>query len=265
MGYVLGRKNMTSRNLLTVLLPIYNGKDFLDRCLESLCQQTYKGFNIICVDDGSTDNTPKILKKWKARFNRDRMKIITNSVTQGVTKSLNLGLEKILSIYTARIDCDDWWEKDKLIKQLDFLESHPDYGVIGCNYVNLTKTSARKINLPHSDLEIKRRIIARNPFAHSCVIFRTDLVKRLGGYNNQIRYGQDYDLWLKCLPETRFYNLQEYLCFRNIGQGISYENQKEQMLQCMKTQIKYIQLYKLSPINYLYLIEPLMLVIKNSL
>lgn len=256
---------MTDNCKVTVLLSVFNGEKYLDRCLESLFNQTYSCFNILCIDDGSTDSTLKKLKTWKYKFKPGRMKYISNHLNQGLTKCLNVGLKMINTTYTARIDSDDWWEPDKLEKQLKYLKSNPGYGVIGCNYTNLRNSKQIKVVLPESDYQIKQRIIIKNPFAHSCVVFDTLLVKKLGGYDSDIRYGQDYDLWLRCFPQTKFHNLQEFLCHRSIGSGISVSHQKEQMLQCMKTQIRYIRLYNLSPLNYIYLIEPLALVIKNLL
>jgi glycosyltransferase EpsE len=250
---------------VTVLLSVYNSDKFLNRCFSSLKAQTCQDFTILCVNDASTDASLKIIKHWKSIFSSKRFTIINNSSNQGLTRSLNIGLNVIKSAYTARIDADDWWDETKLTKQLDFAAANQDYGVIGCNYCNVVNGKYKKIILPTTDVQIKSKMIATNPFAHSCVLFKTDLIKQIGAYDSKVKYGQDYDLWLRCLPLTKFYNLQELLCFRHVGSGISVSNQKEQMFQCIRTRVKYIQKYHLSIINYSYLLEPLLVGIKSIL
>ena len=245
---------------VTVLLSVYNGSSSLERCLGSIASQTFQAFAIVCVDDGSTDNSLEVLKRWQKKL-VSRLIILRNQKNIGLTKSLNKGLHVIRTPYTARVDTDDWWDREKLAKQVAFLEQNSDYGVVGCNYINVGSSGEQKVVLNETDTAIRRDIIKRNPFAHSCVVFRTNLIQKLGGYDNSIRYGQDYDLWLRCYPFTKFYNLQEFLCHRTVGRGISVEKQRQQMIQGIKTQIKYIRKYRLPIVNYIYLLELLGLVV----
>jgi glycosyltransferase involved in cell wall biosynthesis len=248
---------------ITILISIYNGAETLDRCFESIQRQTFQDFEIVCINDGSTDTTKNLLGKWQTTFG-ERFKLIENTPGLGLTKSLNKGLELAQGNYTARIDADDWWHREKLEKQIAFLTIHPEYGLIGCNYINITQDKELPVILKTSDTEIRKSIIQRNPFAHSCVIFDTALVKSVGKYNENVRHGQDYDLWLRVLPESKLYNLPEFLCYRSIDQGISLEKQRAQMWQCMKTQVKYIKKYNFSVSNYLYLIEPLIVILSPN-
>lgn len=243
-----------SQSEVTVLLAIHNGAATLDRCLESISSQSYGCWTLLCIDDASTDETSAILTRWQRKLG-DRMRIHRNASNHGLTKSLNTGLSMITTRYTARIDADDWWSGEKLQQQLTFLKDHRDYGVIGCNYRNVTRAGARQVLLPQTDEQIRRTIIQRNPFAHSCVVFQTILVQSLGGYDERVRYGQDYDLWLRCLPLTRFCNLPDSLCWRSVGRGISVEKQRQQMLQGVRTQMKYIRKYRLPLTSYLYTLE----------
>ncbi|HSX41730.1 MAG TPA: glycosyltransferase [Candidatus Saccharimonadales bacterium] len=239
---------------VAVLIAVHNSQKTLDRCFESLTAQTYKNFTVICVNDASTDATTGALEKWQKKLG-SRLKVITNPQNIGLTKSLNLGLKAITARFTARIDGDDWWHPDKLALQLDFLKTHPDYQVIGCNYVNIGATGQQEIITNETDAAIRQNFLKRNQLAHSCVVFDTKFVKKLGGYDENVRYGQDYDLWLRCLPKTKFYNLQQTLCYRHVGSGISVEKQREQMLQGIKIQTKYIRTHSLPLSNYLYTLE----------
>ncbi len=245
---------------VTVLLSVHNGEAGLDRTMRSLFEQTYQSFSVICIDDASTDQTPLLLAQWHEKL-QGRLKIIRNDVNMGLTWSLNRGLAAITTLYTARIDADDWWHKEKLAQQIKFLESNPDYGLVGCCYSNKSPKSKKEFFMPQTDDAIRRSILKRNPFAHSCVIFSTALVQEVGGYDESVRYGQDYDLWFRLLPLTKCYNVPHVLCYRSVGQGISVEKQKEQMRQSLKTQMKYIQRYHWPLKSYGAMVEPLLVML----
>lgn len=245
-----------------VLISLYNAEKTLDMTFKSLSLQSFQDFRIIAIDDTSTDNTNQKLLKWQTSFGSDRFVLIKNKTNLGLTKSLNKGLSLITEPYTARIDADDWWHEEKIESQIEFLDSHLDYGIIGCNYTNLIKNGKENhIHCPETDETIKKSMIRRNPFAHSCVMFRTDIIKNIGGYNEKIQYGQDYELWLRCSELTKFYNLQKILCFRNAQSGISFEKQNEQMFQCIKTQIHYIKKLNRPIFEYRFLLEPLIVIL----
>lgn len=249
---------------ISVLIAIHNGEATLDRCFESLRKQTLPDFSIVCIDDASTDTTPTMLEKWKLIFGDDRMFVINNKENLGLTKSLNQGLGRIHTKYTARIDADDWWDRSKLERQLTFLWSHSDCGAIGCSYVNIAYGKERVVSPPETDDAIRKNIFRRNPFAHSAVIFDTALVKGIGGYDDRIRYGQDYDLWLRLLPLTKFTNLPDTLCFRNADSGISYRKQSAQMRQCVQTQLRYLRLYRRPLSEYRFILDPLLVMVTPS-
>ena len=246
---------------LTILIPIYNGAATLDRCMESLQKQTFQQFNVLCVNDASTDQSLTLLKKWQTIFGEDKLQVLTNQENQGITISLNSGLALIKTPWTARLDGDDWWHHEKLAQQMHFLQNHSGYGLIGCNYTNIAYGKEKSITCPESDATIKKNIFKRNPFAHSTVVFDTALVNAMDGYDASIRYGQDYDLWLRLLPHTKFHNLQTVLCYRNAESSISQVHQNAQMRQCLKTQLKYLKLYQRSYLEYRFLLEPLFVIL----
>lgn len=250
---------------VSVLLSVLNGENTLDKCLGSVLNQTYQNFKVVCLNDNSTDRTAEILAKWQKIFGADRFTLLNNKVKLGVAKSSNKGLQYIDSPYTARIDHDDYWHKEKLEKQMAFLEKNQKYGLIGCNYIGFYEDNAQKekqFYLPETDEIIKKKLFQKNPFAHTCTVIKTELIKKVGGYTESIKYGSDLDLYLKILPYTKLYNLQEFLCYRlMLNQGISIGKQREQMWQSIKTRVKYMIKYKYSWINFLYLINPLLVIL----
>lgn len=241
-----------------VLISLYNAQKTLDKTFESLQTQTFQDFRIVAINDCSKDTTLLLLQKWQGKFGKERFLIIDNQTNLGLTKSLNKGLSVINEPSTARIDADDWWHPQKIEKQIHYLESHPEYGLVGTWYENISLKKSKKITLPETDADIRKTIFKRNPFAHSAVLFRTVLVRNIGGYSENVYFGQDYDLWLRLLPLTKFHNLPEVLCYRNAEETLTSIKQKEQMLQCIKTQIKYIKKYHYPWTNYFYLLEPLL-------
>jgi glycosyltransferase involved in cell wall biosynthesis len=248
---------------VSILISTYNEEKNIDKCFESMKNQTFQDFEIVCVNDASKDSTSEKLKKWQKIFGLDKFILLNNLENLGLTKSLNLALEKARGKYIARIDADDLWEKEKAARQVDFMEKNHEYGIIGCNHINVYKNNKIKkyIKLPETHEMISKKLFRRNPFAHSCIMAKTELIKKVGGYNEKIKYGQDYELWLKCFPLTKFYNIQEFLCSRNIDDGISVKKQNIQMWQSIKTRVKYIRKYKYGWKNYFYLLEPLIVIL----
>ena len=244
-----------------ILISLYNAEKTLDATFKSLKRQTFQDFRIIAINDHSTDATLSLIKKWQEKMGKDRFIIINNEENIGLTKSLNKGLNQITEPYTARIDADDTWDTTKLEKQITYLEKYPKCGIIGTWYVNISSKGEKKVTLPVTNTEIKNSIFKRNPFAHSCIIFRTELIKEVGLYDENARYGQDYELWLRLLPKTTFANIPEFLCFRNIENTLTARNQRAQMLQGVETQLKYLKLYEQPVMEYRFIIEPFLVAI----
>lgn len=253
--------SLTTGASLTVLLAVHNGEKTLERALESLNKQTYQDFSVCCIDDASSDTTLSILESWQKVFGECRFRIFKNETNLGLTRSLNIGLQNITTPLIARLDADDWWHEKKLERQTQFMKEHPGYGLLGCNYINITNRSSRPVTCKESDDLIRKSIFSRNPFAHSCIVFEAALVTKLGGYDEHVRYGQDYDLWLRMLTHTKMHNLQEFLCFRNAESGISQEKQNAQMKQCIRTQLKYLKLYHRPFWEYTAILEPILVIL----
>lgn len=243
---------------VSILLSVFNAEKTIDKTFESLLAQTSQDFSIVVINDSSQDDTQTHLERWKSTFGEERFVLLQNEKNLGLTRSLNRGLGSITTPYTARIDADDWWHPMKLERQISFLEKNPDYGLVGCHYINVFGQSERIVCPPETDRVIKQQIFGYNPFAHSTVIFRTTLVQTAGGYDESIYFGQDYDLWLKLLPKTKFYNIPEILCYRTGDAGISRDRQNDQIRQYMRTQWKYLRLYHYPLWSYFFLVRPVL-------
>ncbi|PIT98246.1 MAG: hypothetical protein COT71_01740 [Candidatus Andersenbacteria bacterium CG10_big_fil_rev_8_21_14_0_10_54_11] len=248
------KNTLSFKPKVSILLPVYNGESTFDAALASIAAQTYQNFEVICIDDGSTDTTPALLQRWQQQL---PIKILTHSHNWGLTRSLNQAIAAARGELIARIDADDIWLPDKLQRQVDLLDNDPALGIVGCWYKNQTDEGVIAFALPETDQEIKRRIFRQNPLGHSCIVMRTVLVKQHGGYDESVRYGQDHELWLRLLPHTEFYNIPAYLCLRRVG-GLSDRRVRAQMLQGIRTRLHYLHRYHAPLREYPFLLEPML-------
>lgn len=158
---------------ISVVMSVRNGEKYLQEAVDSILRQSYKDFEFIIVDDCSRDKTAYLLK----RISDSRVRIITNSVKKGLTASLNFALKNSRGRFIARMDSDDIAVKDRLKKQVVFLEKNPAVGVVG-SWVELIDDQGRTkgfMKFPKEPKDILRKIFLYNPIRHSTVMFRKEL------------------------------------------------------------------------------------------
>lgn len=186
---------------VSVLLPCYNATATLLEALESVFCQTFTDFEIVAVDDGSTDDTACILD---ACTQRDRRLKVLRQRHSGIISALNFGLQACQAPYIARMDADDRCHPERLELQVRFLNEHPEIALVGCLVQGFPPQQVRegfKIymewqNSLTTDDEIRRQIFIESPFAHPSVVLRREWVERVGSYQER-GWPEDYDLWLR--------------------------------------------------------------------
>lgn len=252
--------------LITVLMPVYNEKErYLKKSIESILQQTFSNFEFIIINDGS-DNK-RCIDILQEYANRDaRIKLINYKRSRntfgntGVTAVLNFGLEEARGKYVARIDSDDFADKERFSTQLDFMENNPDFALCGTWGKVVNKDDAiigEKKGYSEYD-EIKKKIISINHFTHSTLFFNKDTVLSIGGYNNQMIKAQDYDLLLKIIPRYKVRIIPEFLSYyRANDDSISFSNNKLQEKYAMRARLNALRFYGYPNIYYLKLIRPM--------
>ena len=181
-----------------------NRSIFLTAALSSLTKQNFKDFEVIVVNNGSTDDTQKVLVSFK---NELPLNIISFPENIGITKARQEALLKSAGEYIAILDDDDEWvEADKLKKQTQFLDSHADYVLIGGGIKAGGKLRLR----PESDPQIKSSMLLRNNFFTSTVMFRRDAAIKAGGFiYDGVDFAEDYDLWLRLGKKGKMYNFPQ--------------------------------------------------------
>lgn len=205
---------MNEQPLVSIIIPTHNRQGYLKRAIKSVLCQTYQNIEIVVIDDGSTDETPKIVSELAKK--EPRITALKNEINLGFVKTLNRGINRARGKYIARLDDDDFWvDPKKLEKQVGFLERHPDYVLVGGGVIKIDKEGKELVRylLPEKDEVIRRSILIDNLFAHSAVLFKKDAWERAGGYDGEFGFFADRDLWLKLGKLGKFYNFQEYFVY----------------------------------------------------
>jgi glycosyltransferase involved in cell wall biosynthesis len=218
--------------IISIILPTYNGGKYIKRAIESVISQSILTWELLVIDDGSTDDTEKIVREYKNK--EERIIYIKNEVNLGIQKSLNKGLREAKGEYIARIDDDDEWvDKNKLKNQIEFLRNNKNCILVGTGVIIVNEKGKELFRylLPESNEEIRNNILGKNCFVHSSVLFRKDNALRLKGYSEtrEVRHIEDYDLWLKLGTVGEFANLPIYsVKFTQREGSISFVNKIEQ-------------------------------------
>jgi len=183
---------------VSVVITTFKRPWFLREAIESVLSQNFKNFELIIVND---DPAGEEIDRMISSFRDSRIVYVKNKENLGSTKSLNVGLRTAKGEYIAILDDDDvWLSKEKLSYQVRFLDENPEYVLLGTNGVIVDAASGKEItksNYPADDKELRKMILKSNPFAHSSVMFRREIAEAVGGYDESLPRGKDYDLWLK--------------------------------------------------------------------
>ena len=198
---------------VTVLMAVHNGERYLRRAIDSILCQTFSDFEFLIVNDGSSDGSGDIL----ASYHDPRIRVIENASNIGLTRSLNAGLAAAQGELIARQDADDVSHFNRLYKQVQFMERHPEVAVVGTagRFIDDKGRPRRSIAqiTCTSAIAIRWQLLFEGPFAHSSVMFRKAVVwVSLGGYDERYRISQDFELWSRLgAHEYAMSNLPERL------------------------------------------------------
>lgn len=194
---------------ITVLMPAYNAGKYIREAITSVLEQSFADFELLIVNDGSTDDTADIINS----FNDERI-VVLSQENKGVAAALNNGLRHAQAPYIARFDADDVCYPYRLQVQYDFITSHPYYSIIGSG-VDYTDVNGDLIftwqpdALSHNQIrQLSYRIC---PFIHSSVFYKRDTVLNAGGYNELAYTFEDHFLWAGILKHEKAFNLNQPL------------------------------------------------------
>lgn len=213
---------MSQMPLVSVLMPVYNAEaDTFKTAVESILNQTYKNFEFIIINDGSTNNTEEVILSFKD----ERIRYFKNNKNLKIIKTLNIGLELARGKYIARLDSDDYCDKTRLEKQVKYLEENPEIGLLGTYYEHVPEN--RVVAHPFKPDEVKLYLRGcQNCILHSSAMFRKSVLDKLNlKYNECALHAEDYMLWSNISNVTGVAIYPEVLTFyRSSASGISSSN-----------------------------------------
>ncbi|MFN0120054.1 MAG: glycosyltransferase family 2 protein [Blastocatellia bacterium] len=226
---------------VSVVMPVRNGMPYLPEAVESILGQSFRDFEFLIVDDASTDETPDYLRS----LSDHRISIITHKVSQGVARSLNHGMMLAAAPLIARQDADDVSEPDRFLKQTEWMRRRPECQVFGSQVkkINQAGELVEVFPRPMSDAEFERMFaLYATPFTHGSVMMRRAAVMSAGGYREQIRCAEDYDLWLRLAGPGALNNHPDVLYrYRVHDEQICVKNQNEASADCWVSRVMYAE------------------------
>jgi glycosyltransferase involved in cell wall biosynthesis len=189
---------------ISVIMPVHNYATYLPAAIESVLNQTYDNFEIIIIDDGSTDNSLEVMHS----YSDPRLRLFSNKKNKGISLTLNYGLAAAKGRYIARMDADDMSVPTRFATQLAFLEENKEYGMVGSfgNRITADGEWESLLEFPVDHDDIAFEMIFGCQFIHSAVMMRKGLVKKLK-YDAVMQNAEDYELWFRMMDQALVYNL----------------------------------------------------------
>tara|TARA_B100001750_G_scaffold248161_1_gene277196 strand:- start:2947 stop:4020 length:1074 start_codon:yes stop_codon:yes gene_type:complete len=200
---------------ISVIMTVLNGEKFISKSIDSLFAQSYQNWELIIINDGSTDDTEDIIKT----FNSLKIKIITNKSTMGTSYSRNLAISRTKGHYIAILDSDDISLPKRFELQKNYLDNNSNVGLVGCNMAIIDENceilkeedEIHSRPFPSEPTYVKWRLLWNNVICHSSVMFRKTIYEKTNGYHQELPFAADYYLWNDFARISEIYQIPEKL------------------------------------------------------
>lgn len=212
-----------NKSPVSVVMTVFNGEKYLNQSLQSLLCQDFKNWELIVIENGSTDSTAELLQN----YSDPRIRVIYLRDNIGRTPALNLAIMSVSTEYIAILDADDLSHPLRLKRQVDFLDHNPMVGLVGTwsEFIDEFGTVISRKSSPLQQSKIIGTMMVRNPMVHSSIMYRRSLYHAVGGYNERYAYAQDFDLLIKFAKNSELAVIPEYLCaWRKTNSGMSADH-----------------------------------------
>jgi len=238
----------SKNSLVSIVVPVFNASDYLVATLDSILKQTHSDFELICVDDASTDDSYLILKQYAAMDSR--IKVYKNAYNKGVSKTANFAISKAKSNFIARIDADDLMYETRIQKQVNFLIKNPSVVVVG-GQVKLIDRKGRFIgnkNFPINHKEIYNVMYTAMSLQQGAMMVNTNLLPKNFDWYNGVRTAEEVKLFFRLFKYGKFANLPDYvLKYRQYGESTSLKNAKKTFKITYRTRKRAVKDYGYKP------------------
>jgi glycosyltransferase involved in cell wall biosynthesis len=227
---------MSSSPLVSVVMSVFNGEQFLAEAVDSILNQSFRDFEFIVINDGSTDSSGAILDSYQKKDSRLR---VYQQENRGLVESLNRGCSLAQGQYVARMDADDISLRDRLSWQVSWMGKHPEVGVVG-GAVQIIGTKGKPKTTyrhPTANHEIRSKLPKFSPIWHPTAFMRTDVFISTGGYRALFRDAEDYDLWFRIAERAQLANLDLVVLKYRVHPGqVSRRKIEQQTLSILAVQ-----------------------------
>ena len=222
-------------------MSVYNGERFLKKAIMSILAQTYKDFEFIIINDGSTDNSQQISDEFKGKD--QRIRLITRG-NKGLIRSLNEGISLANGEYIARMDADDVSKVNRFEEQLEYmLENNLAISGTWAEGIDTAGNRLNDMDYPPDVKKIRYFTLLHNPFIHSSVMFKKDIFDKVGGYNKYFKHIEDYELWTRIVFKYPAGNIRQRLLEYRFHEGqITQKNHISMMV--MGVLVRMLALYR---------------------
>lgn len=214
---------------ISVIMPVYNTKEeFLRAAIESILVQTFENFELIIIDDGSTEETKKIEKEYEDK----RIVIIENATNLGLARTLNIGLKSARGKYIARMDSDDISTVDRLEIQYRYMERHEDVIIAGGAAKTLGDREIIGVFSRRSQEQIKVELLFNNiRLVHPTVMFRSSMLRNHNLWYNEEMVTEDYEFWTRCVLYGRIVSIPKLLLYYRVHEGQITTEKREEIIR----------------------------------
>jgi glycosyltransferase involved in cell wall biosynthesis len=218
--------------VISIIMCVYNGESYLREAIDSVLDQTFSDFELVIVDDGSTDTSVDIIHTYTDL----RVRLIQHSRNIGLVAARNNALRCALGEYVAILDCDDIAYPERLVRQLRFLSQNPGFGMVG-SWIEIIDGRGNPTGVvmryPAAPNEIPSLLLFGNYFSQSSVLIRKACLPQ-EYYRPEYPVAEDYDLWVRLAAESKLWNIQEVLTKYRVHSPSTSFNKAELMEQCVR-------------------------------
>ena len=224
-----------SNPLISVIIPVYNAESYLGNSIDSIINQTYKKFELIIINDGSTDNSFEIVQSYKDK----RIISLQNEKNIGNYSSRNKGIKLAKGKYIAIMDGDDIAYPNRLENQLKYLETNNEVIALGTNFITIPDHTESDLFINSEEIKLSL-LKGFYSLLHPSLMIRANYLIKMGGYDESYKYASDYDLICRLVLEGKIENLSDRLMtYRNHSLQISNNNRRDQLLNAFQIRKKY--------------------------
>lgn len=247
------------QTLVSIILPVYNGEKYLKESINSILSQTYNMFELIIVDDCSTDSTRSIVEHYMLLDKR--IKYIKNENNYKLPRSLNIGFENAKGKYLTWTSDDNIYHENAIEVMVDYLENHNDIQMVYCDYNEIDETGEfiQQIQVGQPERLFWKNIVG------ACFLYKSSIAKKIGGYATDRFLVEDYDYWLRIYLNGQITPLHKCVYnYRVHKDSLTAEREEEIKVALKKLQVHYLSVYEKNKCPLGFLFDYLEMLLQNE-